>query len=235
MEAYRTEEEQLEVLRRWWREQGRMIVLAVAVAVIAVFGYRAWSQHQQGQQEEVARLYQSLLTADQQLGQPGATEDQLRTARHLARSLREDHGRSVYGRFGALFEARYALQLGQPGEARQALSWVMERSPGDGLDQLARLRLAQLHYGADELDQALAVLEGGELGSLRSASLSLQGDIHYARGDREQARQSWQQAAMAAAQLVEPARDPVLQLKLDDVAPPEDSWQPADLPGTQEQ
>ena len=36
MEAYRTEEEQVEALQRWWDENGRSTILAVVVALAAL-------------------------------------------------------------------------------------------------------------------------------------------------------------------------------------------------------
>lgn len=220
MEAYRTEEEQLEALRRWWREHGRTTLLLVVIVVAAVFGYRAWTQQQHAQREHEAGIYQSLLNADQQLQQPEATADQRRTAQHLARTLREEYPRSIYARLAALYQAKYAAEDGQHEAAEQALNWVIEQRSGDAFAQLARLRLASLYYGQGELERALSTLDAGEPGSYAAAYAALEGDIHYAQGNLDAARTAWQQAAAAGAGLAEPVQDPVLQLKLDNIAVP---------------
>ena len=38
MESYRTEEEQVEALKRWWDENGRSTMTAVVLALVAGFG-----------------------------------------------------------------------------------------------------------------------------------------------------------------------------------------------------
>lgn len=82
------------------------------------------------------------------------------------------------------------------------------------------MRLASLYYGQGELERALSTLDAGEPGSYAAAYAALEGDIHYAQGNLDAARTAWQQAAAAGAGLAEPVQDPVLQLKLDNIAVP---------------
>ena len=63
MEAYRTEEEQLEQLRRWWNDNGRATVVAIIVALAIGFGWQGWKQHSQSQREGASDLYQRMLQA----------------------------------------------------------------------------------------------------------------------------------------------------------------------------
>lgn len=218
MEAYRTEEEQLEALRRWWREQGRTTLLIIAVAIAGVFGYRAWTQQQQEQLQQVAAIYQGLLSVDQQLQQGAATPEQRQTARHLAGTLRDEHARTVYARFAALFQAKYAVQDGDIEAAEAALQWVIERKSNDTLAQLANLRLAHLYYSQEDYARTLEVLDSRDAGSYAAAYDALRGDVLYAQGDADGAAQAWQRSSRQAAGLADPLRDPVLQLKLDNVA-----------------
>ena len=46
METFRTEEEQVEAIKRWWQENGKSTVLGVAIAMAAVFGWRGWNDYQ---------------------------------------------------------------------------------------------------------------------------------------------------------------------------------------------
>jgi predicted negative regulator of RcsB-dependent stress response len=63
VESYRTEEEQLEALKRWWQENGRGIVLGVVLALGLGFGWQAWQTNQQTAAENASILYQQLLQA----------------------------------------------------------------------------------------------------------------------------------------------------------------------------
>ena len=41
-----TEEEQVEQLKKWWKENGLSIVGGVVVGLALVFGWRSWQHHQ---------------------------------------------------------------------------------------------------------------------------------------------------------------------------------------------
>lgn len=214
MESYRTEEEQVEALRRWWQEYGRTTLIVVALAVAGVFGYRAWDEQQRGQRERAAALYQNLLSAEEQWRSDGDAQ-QLRTARHLAETLRSEHAGTAYARLAALYQARLALLEDNPASAEEPLRWALEAGPEDALGQLARLRLAQLYYAEEDEQRALDTLEQGQPGPYAPGYAVLRGDILYARGDMTGARQAWQRARELGG---ETARDPVLELKLEHVA-----------------
>ena len=44
MAELRTEEEQVEALKSWWKENGKSLIMGVVIAVAAVFGWRGWNQ-----------------------------------------------------------------------------------------------------------------------------------------------------------------------------------------------
>ena len=47
MEEYRTEEEQVEALRRWWDENGRSTIAAIVIALSVGFGWQAWKSNEE--------------------------------------------------------------------------------------------------------------------------------------------------------------------------------------------
>ena len=58
MEQYRTEEEQVEALRRWWNENGKSTVAVIVIALAAGLGWQAW-QRESGNQRRHRRAGQS--------------------------------------------------------------------------------------------------------------------------------------------------------------------------------
>ncbi|HIQ40770.1 MAG TPA: tetratricopeptide repeat protein, partial [Sulfurivirga caldicuralii] len=46
MSRYETDEEQWEAIKQWWKENGKLIVLAAIVGVGAVTGWNMWQQNQ---------------------------------------------------------------------------------------------------------------------------------------------------------------------------------------------
>jgi predicted negative regulator of RcsB-dependent stress response len=64
VEQYRTEEEQVEALRRWWNENGKSTVAVIVIALAAGLGWQAWQRESGNQREQASDLYQALLRAN---------------------------------------------------------------------------------------------------------------------------------------------------------------------------
>src|SRR5690606_41345251 len=62
-----TDEEQIEALRAWWRENGRAIIAGVVIAIVALIGWQQWDAYKQRRAELASQDYQafrSRLLAD---------------------------------------------------------------------------------------------------------------------------------------------------------------------------
>ena len=40
MDVYKTEEEQVEAIKKWWNENGKSIIVGIVVGITAIFGWR---------------------------------------------------------------------------------------------------------------------------------------------------------------------------------------------------
>lgn len=202
MESYRTEEEQLEALKRWWSENGRSIVIAVVLTLSVVLGWQAWQGRQQQVAEGAALLYEQMLARMS----TGQGEQNSTAVEQLARQLKDDYGTGVYARFAALHLARMAVERGDLAAAGAELRWVMERADeASELAAVARLRLARVLAAQGEIETALQML-GGRTGSgFAAAYAAARGDILLAAGRRDEAREAYLAAQMdagTAAQLL---------------------------------
>ena len=45
MDVYKTEEEQVEAIKKWWQENGMSIIAGVVIGITAIFGWRAYDNH----------------------------------------------------------------------------------------------------------------------------------------------------------------------------------------------
>lgn len=190
MESYRTEEEQVEALKRWWQENGRSTVIAIAVALSAAFGWQGWQRYQESQAVEASSLYGTLLEAAAQAEEGGDSD----AFTEVARTLREQYPRSTYAQFAALHEARLAVSGGNSAEAERHLRWVLSRaSVGSDVHQVAQLRLARVQADTGQLDQALALLEEGS-GNYRAATAMARGDVLLQAGRESEALAAYREA-----------------------------------------
>lgn len=192
MESYRTEEEQLEAIKRWWQENGRGIVLGIVLALGVGFGWQAWQKSRQQAAEAASTLYQQMLVAL-------STEDGqgLASARALAERIRDEYRGSSYAQFAALHLARLAVTDGQLAEAEGQLRWVLAMADkGSDMEQIARLRLARVVAAAGDPAQALDML--AEPGASYAASYAIaRGDILLAEGREGDALAEFEGAASA--------------------------------------
>ena len=217
MDAYRTEEEQVEALKRWWNDNGRSIIAAVIVAVSLSFGYQTWKGSNERQNENASDLYQTMLQAFS-----GASEDTALAAQGaaLGEQLKSDYDGSIYAQFAAMYLARLAVDNGDLGEAESQLRWVLGKADkGSDTEQLAQLRLARVVAASGDADQALAVLESGTQGSYQASYALARGDILLSQGNTEEARLAYTQALALAASNPGQLNLVALQQKLQSLTP----------------
>ena len=207
MAELRTEEEQLEAIKRWWKENGTSLVAGVAIAVAGLVGWNTWQGYQENQAEAASMRYQHLID----LADRGETD----AARRLVAEITDEHGRTLYADLALLLDARLAVDAGELGDARQALEQMIETSERDYLQGLARLRLARLQLAEGEAQAALDMLAEDIPSALAAQQADVRGDALHALERPDEARQAWQEALVIAEQRNQPIYG--VQLKLDDL------------------
>ncbi|WP_320109344.1 YfgM family protein [Halomonas almeriensis] len=208
----RTEEEQLEAIKRWWKENGVSLLIGAAIAAAGVFAWKSWQDYQTAQAEAASQRYQQLLqlTSQDQLDD-GARE----RAEELATTLVDEHGGSLYADLGQLLSARLAVGDGELGSARNALEGLIADSEHAYLAGLARLRLARLQIAGDDAEAALATLDGAIPDTLSAQRAEIRGDAHFVLGDTDSAGDAWREALQRSQQGERSLFG--LQLKLDNL------------------
>lgn len=204
MSVYQTEEEQVEALKRWWKENGTSIVAGIVIGLGGVFGWQAWNGYKDRVGQEASQAFTQVLTAVQQ----GDTD----SAAKQAELLRLDHEGTNYAVFAALTQARLKLKQGDSAAARSQLEWAMAHAGNPSLKELAQLNLARVLLSEGDLDGAAkqaAVEKGGFAGEFAM----VRGDIAAQRGDKQQAHDAYTQAMTLGV-----GNRNLLQMKLDDLA-----------------
>ena len=232
MEAYRTEDEQVEALKQWWKKNGTLTLLGAVLVFAAYFGWQAWQNRQLQQAEAASTRYQQLLLLNLQLQQE-PTDSRYATASHLVAELMDTYSTTVYAQYAALIQARLLVQQNDLDGAEADLRWVLDAAPDDPTRQLTSLRLARILFSQGDVEAALAVIDGVDPGKFAAAYHELRGDIAQRARDPEAARKNYLQALSSSAGNM-PA-NPLVQMKLQSlpVAPAEVEAE-AIVSGTQE-
>ncbi|MEP5567614.1 MAG: tetratricopeptide repeat protein [Halioglobus sp.] len=207
MEEYRTEEEQVEALKKWWEENGRSTIAAIIVALGLGFGWQGWQKYQADELEGASASYQSML-------QMLSTED-AEGAAVLAADIKQNYSRSTYAQFASLHLARVAVTEGDLVTAEAELRWVLGRADkGSDNAQVAQLRLARVVASAGDTQQALTILDSADPGAYASAYQVARGDILLMQDRTDEAREAYSSALMLASRGQGQVNMPMLQQKL---------------------
>lgn len=211
MVELRSEEEQLDAVKRWWKENGMSLIAGIVLATAGVFGWNTWQDYQQGQAEAASMRYQQLvnMTAGNELN-----EEQLASAREMVSELTDEHGNTLYAELALLLDARLAVQQGNLEGARTALESAADSSRRY-VQSLAWLRLARIELADGNPEQALTLLDEPISDTLAAQRANVRGDAFAAQGDTEAAREAWNTALQLAQTQDQPLYG--VQFKLDDL------------------
>jgi len=199
------EQEQLEELKGWWKDYGRLVLIGVAAGALAIAGFQGWRYYRHSQALAAGALYEQLEQAER-AGDRGKVRD-------IAGSVVARYSSTPYASFAALGAARAAFEAGDLAEAKARLTWVIENARREEFRDVARLRLAGVLLDEKGYDEALKLLEVKPGESMSALYADLRGDILLAQGKHADARNAYQ-LALDRSEAGSPYRSTV-QLKLD--------------------
>ena len=205
MDVYRTDEEQAEAVKQWWRDNGMSLVAGVAIGLIAIFGWRGWQNHTILQAEAASTLYQQMITASQ--------EDDHENIRVYADRIIADHESTLYANFAGLMLAKLAAEESDLSQAETHLRWVLANNNQTEIKHITRLRLINILLADDRIDQALDIVNVSDKGKFVGRYEELRGDIFVKQGKLQEAQQAYEIALLNATAGSE--TQSLLQLKLD--------------------
>lgn len=194
-------QEQLEMIRAWWRENGTSAIIGIVLGGGTVGGWQGWELYQDLHAEAAGEVYQvyrtQMRSADTEAAQASAEE------------LRANYGSTVFAALAGLRTARIHLDAEEPDEAQQWLDWVRSNAPDPALSALATIRLARVHHEHGPHDAGIELLEGWEEEGWEALRQEILGDLYDRAGRPDDAREAYR-AAYAAG-----ARHEYLKFKLD--------------------
>lgn len=200
MADYLSDEEQLDKLKAWWRENGAFTLGALALSLAGLAGWRWYDSARIEEMQIASELYGTFLAAS----------DEART--EFAARLDAEHPDASYRAFSLLHRASEAA-TGDIEDALGNLSALLDAEVHPWLKDLAKLRQARLLQEQGQSDAALAALAEVRSPGFNDQALELKGDIHLLRGERELAHEAY---VAAFLELQEDASRPILKMKIDD-------------------
>ena len=201
MESFQTEEQQVEAIKRFWKEHGTAIIVGAALGLGGLFGWRQYSDMQIESKEAASVAYQTAVENFAEEGSSASLE-----------AFIEENKNTGYASIASLLAAKKAADSGNLDTAASHLNEVITFAENPQMKELASLRLANVQIEMNQLDAALSTL-GNVSNDAFSAQVSeLKGDVYQLQGKFDDARLAYSSA------LEKNANNPLLQMKLDNLA-----------------
>jgi predicted negative regulator of RcsB-dependent stress response len=180
------EQEQIDALKAWWRENARLVIVAALAAILAAAAVSGWRWYRDTQSTKAAALYAVLDKA--------MRANDTKQVKEVSAQLIDQYGGTAYGPMAALVAAKADFDAGDLASAAGRLTWAAEHGRDEGVRAVARLRLAGVRLDEKKYDEALKVLEGSHPESFAGMYADLRGDTLFAQGKTGDARAAYKLA-----------------------------------------
>lgn len=204
---YLTEQEQIEILKKWIKEYSVVIISGILIAGITVTGWRYWQDRQAKILNHASAVYNEMLAMRAQ-NNPTATLVQ-------AKKLFRHYPKTPYGQMAGLMLARESAAKNQYKEAMKTLTWVLDHSRTPAIKQIARIRLARIMIADKQYQSAINTLQKVDDQYFKGLIDEVTGDAYLSMKNIDMARVNYQKALseIPNAEIVRP----LLQMKYDNL------------------
>lgn len=184
---YETEEQQVEALKKWWKENGTSLIVGLFVGVSALFGWRYYVQQNSVHAVHASDIYMQVM-------QSTVTQNVDDRIIDFQNQLINEYADTPYAALSALALAKVEYEKDNAEGAVAQLELAIKHANDDVVKQIASLRLASVYIEQGKYDEALALLNTKHDSAYDARYEELKGDLFSARGDVAEARAAYDKA-----------------------------------------
>jgi predicted negative regulator of RcsB-dependent stress response len=207
VDDYLTNEQQVELVKKLWKEYGIAITLGALIAMTVSVGWRFYQRYNTRKSEQASLIYERMAS--------DVMQHQITDAKTQSDILIHKFSKTPYATLASFTLAKLAVEQNQLDEAVQHLNWIIQHSHNKDFKQIARIRLARVYLSQNETKKALQTLEQVDSFAFQGLIAEVRGDVYTHLGQIDKARNIYQEALK---QLPEQTTiRPLLQMKLDNL------------------
>ncbi len=203
MELYDSEEEQVQAIKDWWKENGKAVIIGAVLGLGGIFGWRYYQDSVTAAKEAASEGYTQVVS---QLAASG--NDAVAKVQEYINNNKDKE----YAVLAALQLARVHIDANDVDAALAQLNWAQANSKDDTLKPLIAYRVARVLAQQGQSEKALTELDGIKSEAWSGRVQELKGDILLSLGNKEEAYSAYTEAQQAGD------ASQGIQLKLDDLA-----------------
>lgn len=181
MDSYSSENEQVEALRNFFRDNGKAIIFGIIIGGGAIWGWRFWQSHQIDSANNAAGSYDMVVKA---------LESNEQNAENAAISFINSNSNN-YGAMAALELAKHLVNKGDLASAQKQLETAIANTKDAELLSLMNLRIARLQFAQNQADAAMATLAKVTASSWSAEANLVRGNIYLSQGKTDEAKQAY--------------------------------------------
>ena len=202
MDVYKTEEEQVQAIKQWWKDNAVSVISGIVIGAIVLGGYRYWTENKNTEAQQASVIYSSILSSENDKTE--STE-----------ILKSKYSSTPYAALSALLLAKDNVHAKEVDKAIDQLKWVINNTDNNGIMHIAQQRLARLHLSQNNIEAAESLIKGVKAEGYSAAYNEIRGDINLAKNLPVQAKENYR---IALAALVRgDQRYSIIKMKLDDL------------------
>lgn len=181
------EHEQSERVRSWLKENGFSLAMGVALALAGIFGWRQWLDYKANQGVIASDYYTTI--------QREVAEDRLASAQEQFAMMSDSVDGHAYTTLAAMLVAGAEAEAGELDSAAARYDELLERTEGQSLNPIVRVRRARLYAAEGQAEQGLGLIDGASPTGYESLWFEVRGDLLASLDRFDDAAAAYEQAA----------------------------------------
>ncbi|MDH5518119.1 MAG: tetratricopeptide repeat protein [Gammaproteobacteria bacterium] len=186
---FETEEQQVEALKKWWKENGKQIIVGTVVGFSLIIGWRYYIDYAEKQTSAASALFEQIIAKTD-----ASSNSVDKTA--VFEKIKKDYSSTPYSASAALVLAKTYYEAGNKDKSVETLDYVISNSKDSILVQVAKERKARVLIDMAKPQDALLVLSDDVDQAFKAIFEELKGDAYTLLGDVEKARAAFDKALL---------------------------------------
>ena len=208
MDDLQSEKEQIEEMRAWWAEYGKVVIAGVVIGVAGLIGFNQYNAGKLATQIEASERYEELAAH--------IVNGDLDDAEFVADDLVANYADTTYAAQSKLAMARLYMDQNRDQDAAETLRQLLAMNADENLQNIGRLRLADVLLYQEKAEEVVELLQDMDEPAFDALTNEALGDAYTALGEYEKAAEAYNKA------LVDPSPTPtvdrsLVQMKLVDL------------------
>lgn len=187
MNEYETEEQQVDALKKWWKENGNSLIIGLFVGISGLFGYRYYIDMQHHHAVQASDLYMGIV-------ENVALQKDIEQTVDMNNQLINEYSNTPYAALSSMVLARSEYKKGNKDTAVAQLELALKHASDEVTAHQARFRLVDIYIEQGNFDAASTLLDSKHDPAYDAQYAELRGDLLAAQGETEKAKAEYDRA-----------------------------------------